>query len=194
MKKSFLFGIRRVIHAIILASAAHVSTADIIDNFPNEKFFSGIGEPFSPYFAQTFEALPGVAIDLAIELAGGSGADDMDFNLLITEVTGSGLNFHPTTVLYESSTITFSSSAPATVVHIPLPNLALEAGNTYAFILDAFVTRDGTYGTALVATNGTYLNGAFYFNQGFDGDSRAEHFAGQWNFSVGSRDNDHRTV
>ena len=157
--------------------------AAVIDNFPEETFLSSLGEPFSPYFAQTFTALPGVANDLAVLLAGYSGPDDVDFHLLITEVTGSGLDFHPTTVLFESPGITFSSSAPATVIHIPLPNLSLVPGNTYAFIFDAFVTRDGLDGTARVATNGTYADGAFYFNQGFGGDTRDEHFADQWFFA-----------
>ncbi|WP_455220083.1 hypothetical protein [Kaarinaea lacus] len=106
----------------------------------------------------------------------------MEFHVLITELTGSGSDFHPTTVLFESDTITFSSSAPATVIHIPLPTLALVPDSTYAFILDAFVTRDGVDGTALVAMNGTYADGAFYFNQGFGGDTRDEHFADEWFF------------
>ena len=121
--------------------------------------------------------------DLAIELAGNSGPDDMDFHVLITEVSGSGSDFHPTTVLFESDTVTFNSAAPPTVVHIPLPNLALVPGKTYAFILDAFVTRDGSYGTAAIATKGTYTDGAFYFNQGSAGSSRTDHFADQWYFA-----------
>ena len=168
---------------IVLALVPGVCPAGVIDNFPGTAFLSALGEPFSPYFAQTFKALPGVATDLAIELAGNLGPDDVDFHVLLTEVSGSGLTFHPTVVLFESDTVTFSSAAPRTVVHIPLPNLALVPGKTYAFILDAFVTRDGSDGTARVATNGTYADGGFYFNQGFAGSSRADHFADQWFFA-----------
>jgi hypothetical protein len=154
----------------------------VIKNFPGEAFLIGFGEPGAAYVAQTFTALPGGATDLAIELAGRSGPDDVDFHVLIAEVSGSGLNFHPTTVLFESDTITFNSSAPLTVIHIPLPNLALVPGNTYAFILDAFVTRDGFDGMADVATNGTYGDGACYFKNALTGGSRADHFADQWSF------------
>ena len=168
---------------IIVVAGHDRAHAAVIDNFPGETFLSSLGEPFSPYFAQTSKALPGVANDLAVELEGNSGPDDVEFRVLITEVVGSGIDFHPTTVIFESDTITFSSLAPATVIHVPLPNLALVPDNTYAFVLDAFVTRDGLEGTARVATNGTYTDGAFYFNQGFDGDTRDEHFASQWFFA-----------
>jgi len=181
--RSLRGNILAALSVIVLASAPGVCSAEVIDNFPGTAFLSALGEPFSPYFAQTFKALPGVVTDLAIELAGNLGPDDVDFHVLITEVSGSGLTFHPTVVLFESDTVTFSSAAPPTVVHIPLPNLALVPSKTYAFILDAFVTRDGSDGTALVATNGTYADGAFYFNQGFAGSSRTDHFADQWFFA-----------
>lgn len=107
----------------------------------------------------------------------------LSFVLLITEVVGSELDFHPTTVIFESDTITFSSLAPAADIHAPLPGLALVPDYTYAFVPDALLTRNGLEGTARIATNGTYADGAFYFNQGLGGDTRDAHFANQWFFA-----------
>lgn len=164
----------------ILGAAA--SLAQTIDNFPPEEFLSALGEPFAPYYAQTFVALPGVATDLAIEVAEQSGPDDLEFHVLITEVTGYGPAFRPTVVLFESSTIAFRGPVPA-IIHVPIPNLTLVPGTRYAFVLDAFVTRDGVAGQARVGTNGSYPNGEFYFNQALVGNSRAEHFAAPWFFA-----------
>ena len=109
--------------------------AAAITNFPSATFLSALGEPFARYFAQTFKAKPGLLTELTIELEGEPqmGPDDLDFRVLITEVQGAGLTFHPTAVLSESATITFSSTASASIVHVSLPNLSLVPGTTYAF-------------------------------------------------------------
>jgi len=175
-----------IVPALTLALAGLIAgpcVAAPIVNFPSTTFLGTLGEPFAPYYAETFMAPPGVLTDLAIELEGDSGPDDVEFRVLITEVMGSGLTFHPTTVLFESATATFGSAAPVSVLHIPLPGLSLVAGTTYAFILDAFVTRDGLDGRARVGMNGTYSDGAFYFNQGLAGTSRQDHFADSWFFA-----------
>ena len=175
--------IRMMALSVVITWVPGVSPAAVIDNFPGTVFLESLGEPFSPYYAQKFRALPGVATDLAIQLWGESGPDDIDFRVLVTEVSGSGLDFHPTAVLYESPTISFGSAEPPTVLHVPLPSLSLVTDNPYAFLLDAFVTRDGSEGRARVAMNGTYGEGAFYFNHGFAGDSREQHFGDAWFFA-----------
>lgn len=171
--------------AVLLVGALGpaASRADLIDNLPEATYISSFGEPFSPYFAQTFVAPAGAIDDLAIRFYGdydGAG-EDAEFHLLITEVEGSGIDFHPTTIVYESGFLSLDSSAPPFATgHIPLPDLVLVPGATYAFVLDAFVTRDGDDGTIRVGTNGTYAGGAFYWNQAFDGTTREEHFASEW--------------
>jgi hypothetical protein len=168
---------------LIAAIGPAASRADLLDNFPEATYVSSFGEPFSPYFAQTFVAPTGAIDALAIRFYGdydGAG-EDAEFHLLITEVEGSGIAFHPTTIVYESGFLSLDSSAPPFATgHIPLPDLVLVPGVTYAFVLDAFVTRDGDDGTIRVGTNGTYAGGAFYWNQAFDGTTREEHFASEW--------------
>jgi hypothetical protein len=116
-------------------------------------------------------------------LKGTSDLMTLSFVLLITEVVGSEIDVHPTTAIFESDTITFSSLAPAADIHAPLPDPALVPDNRYAFVPDAFETRNGLEGTARIATNGTYADGEFYFNQGLGGDTRDAHFANQWFFA-----------
>lgn len=159
-------------------------SASVIVNLPSEDSLSSIGEPFSPYYAQTFVALaPGSASGLTVELSHDEGEDAMEFRVLVTGVSGYGATFHPTTILYESSIQVLDVGSSVTLVHVDLPNLQLHSGDRYAFVLDAFGTRDGASGSARAGTNSTYAGGEFYFNQGFGGDTRAEHFASDWLFA-----------
>lgn len=168
----------------MLGSLTAEAASTIIANLPSQDMIGTIGEPFAPYYAQTFEALsPGEASTLTIELAHAEGPNAAKFRVLVTEVLGYGDNFHPTTVLFESPVQIIDVGSPVTQLSIPLLNLQLQPGSRYAFILDAFVTRDGSWGTARAGTNSTYPNGEFYFNQGFGGDTRSEHFADQWFFA-----------
>jgi hypothetical protein len=144
------------------------ASAAVIANLPSETSFGSLGEPFAPYFAQTFVALePASATRLTLELSHDEGQDNMEFHVIITEVVGYGADFHPTTVLYESPLQTLERGAPVTLFQLFLPSIPLQTGVRYAFVLDAFVTRDGLSGTARAGTNGTYSDGEFYFNQGF---------------------------
>ena len=83
-------GTLTALSVIVAALAPAVCVATPIDNFPSTASLGTLGEPFAPYFAQTFKALPGVATDLAIELAGDSGPDQVEFHVLFTEVVGRG--------------------------------------------------------------------------------------------------------
>jgi len=81
--------------------------AEVIDNFPRATFLRSLGEPYAPYFAQTFKAPSGVVTQLEIELVRDLGPDDLDVRVLITEVSGSGSDFHPTAIVFESPTCQF---------------------------------------------------------------------------------------
>ncbi len=63
-----------VLASFVLAFASD-GHASVIDNFPSMTFLPAVGEPFSPYFAQTFKALPGFATAVAFELAGYFGSE-----------------------------------------------------------------------------------------------------------------------
>ncbi len=148
-------------------------SADIV-NGPPDSFFTGFGEPGSPYFAQSFTTTDqGFADELTFQAqpAGSTTTNSFnpsDFHVLITEVDTAASFFKPTTVLFETDTISLppgDGTQPPTDVVVDLEGLELDANTTYAWIIDARIAFDGSTNQARAGfTNADYTGGAFYFS------------------------------
>ena len=129
---------------------------------------TGVGA--GSYFGQTFKLYEDVSAErLTVYFAHGV----VDFRVLLVE-TVSTPEFHPTTVLFESNTI--SVTEPNTAVTVSFGGLGLNAGQTYAWILDGYVENNG-YSMIYVDDyfQDTYPDG-FLFTANFISGTREEHF------------------
>jgi MYXO-CTERM domain-containing protein len=188
------------------AESAHAATIENWGALSEMSFSSGFGEPtpvFSPttnpYTGQTFTAPDGTLDSLRIALQGnapGIGNEGPTvFHVLITEIDGTdnGQDFHPLTtcdgapgVCFESVDLTVPLLGGQLEFLIPLGGLAVDPGQTYFFVLDAYVTRDGVGSSAGVGR----LSGGdgIARSRQISGDpanaTRADHFAGSWNITA----------
>jgi len=121
----------------------------------------GDGGSFA-YGAQTFVAAGDnmQSLDLMVDAA---GTGSSTFHLLVTTVkTLAGGQFQPGTVLKEFIvTETFDGDHTLHALHINLRGVELDKGVTYAFIVDRFVTKDGTPDSLWVAYNKNLYAGGF---------------------------------
>ncbi|MEM9418866.1 MAG: hypothetical protein AAGA25_07450 [Planctomycetota bacterium] len=157
-------------------------SADII-NGPASSFLTGVGEPGSTYFAQTFTPQEdGFADDLTFQLRpAGSPSNNsfnpVNFNVVIAEVApGSGLVL--TNELFDSGTLTLppgDGTQPPTDVVVDLQGLELSAGVEYAWVIDSRTAFDGDTDQAQVGTTGDFAGGEFFFSGSQS--SRADVFA-----------------
>lgn len=156
--------------------------ADVTIGAPNnnsEIFY--FGETNTAYYAQSFIAPGGLAKDMTFYMHP-YGVGDSKFRVLLTEVGTNLGGLHPTTVLFESPTITVTPSATLQSVSVSLGFTPLTTGQTYAWVLDAFVAFDGNddiagLGGSTVVETGNV--GHFFFYNAFGGD-RSTHFADNW--------------
>lgn len=158
---------------------------DII-NTPASNSISPFGEPDHSYFAQSFiPPQDGSATQLTFGLIRNSGDEATEFHVLITEtVGGTGSSIRPSTVLFESGTIShFPLAAPGDPpieeFTVDLGGVPLTGGTTYAIVLDAFVTRDGVSGRSGLETKSGYPDGHMFIFP-VAGGSRDDHFSSDW--------------
>jgi hypothetical protein len=204
---------RRRGHAALLTAAFALLApvagirADTIGNWPATSFERGWGEPVAfvsptpiPYLGQTFTAPDGTIDSVRIVLQGDPGGSianqgDTAFHVLITEITGSpdGQDFHPTTscglsseVCFESGNLVLPFLAGQQEFLVPLGGLALNPGQTYFLLLDAWVARDGV-GSQVYW--GVVDGGAgFTRSRGVTGETaetRDQQFSHAWNIGFG---------
>ena len=118
--------------------------------FSGESYFgepqagSAFGERF---LAQTFTATGERLDQIEFKLSYASGAQDLDFVVLVTEIGGTGAAFVPASILFESATQTLAMGETRTFV-IDTEQLALEQGQRYAVILDTDRFDDGVVALA----------------------------------------------
>lgn len=170
----------------LVASSARASIK--VDNLHVENAIVSFGEAAPPYFGQTFRAEGHFLREVTFLLASASGPGDTHFRLLITEVSPiSSGGVHPTNVLFESSelSVPFDSTYPInsldfTEFIVDVGSIPLDVGETYAFMLDAFVAYDGVDGSAGSGRNDDYAEGHFFSYAGHVpsiGGDRSDHFA-----------------
>jgi Ca2+-binding RTX toxin-like protein len=120
------------------------------------------------------------------------GTQTLTYRLLVTTVTIDGNNVQPGAVLFESSTITSTLSPGPN--HNPLTvdtsHLALQKGQTYAFIIDAQApsgSGSATLGLSYWGEPGAtdpgtnYAGGVFFaYNASSSAQTRAQAFAADW--------------
>jgi hypothetical protein len=160
----------------------------------------GWGEPVPfvsptaiPYVGQTFTAPAGTLDSLRVVLYGDpiqvGNQYDTIFHVLITEFTGTDddQDFHPSTVRFESGNLTLPLlTTGAQEFEIPLGGLALNAGQEYFLLFDAWVTRDNLGNE--VAIGGLYGGDGIGRSRGVTGQEsagRQGHFDGYWNVTPG---------
>jgi hypothetical protein len=176
---------------ILLSGVHHSAFAVPIGSLHVDLAVVTLGENGPAYYAQSFVAPDGTLDDVTVLLASAGGDEDASLHLLITETSdGPGAGIHPTNVVFESSAITvpLDLSYPInrrefTAFTIPLGNLQLTEGMTYALVLDAFVGYSGVFhwvGSGL--NDDAYLGGHFFYYGGLTDGGRQEQFAnaGGW--------------
>ena len=130
------------------------------------------------YMEQTFKATSTTPNALTLGLVNnGVSSVPFQFRLLITELNGQ----LPTSVLWESSTQSVFSTNWQDVI-IPISELNLISGKSYAWVLNTFVTRDGNSDVGGVLLNLNpyeYSDGTLYFNNA-TGQGREVDFASGW--------------
>ena len=130
----------------LLLRAADPTEAAVID-VPLGGSTSGFNV-IATYRGQTFVALPGLAEELTFYLSRSVDAGGVNFRVLLTEVDTSGGGIILTTVLFESATLNTGtgSSSPLNPFTVELGGIPMVAGQTYAWILDAFVELESNPG------------------------------------------------
>jgi hypothetical protein len=131
--------------------------------------YSGVGE--GSYIGQTFELYEDAfAEKLTVYFDNGV----VNFRVLLVEVATSP-ELHPTTILFESNTI--SVTEPNTAVSVDFGGISLNSGQTYAWLLDGYVEN---YGSSMMYINGNVYYNGFLFTGFFSTGTREEHFDGFW--------------
>lgn len=162
----------------------------VIGNMTFTNGVVAVGESAVGYYAQTFVAPATTPKALSFYLASADHSGPMNFRVLITEINGTGSAIVPSTVLFESPTLSlpFDPTFPInrneyTRFDVPLMALSLTPGLTYAWIIDGVVARDGIGDGAGSALNSSYSGGHFFYYGDFLTGSRASDFAnvGGWN-------------
>ncbi len=112
------------------------------------------------YFVQAFTAGAGPldAVSFATQFQSETGSDPIEFRLLVTEVSGDGATLQPTTVLFESGTLTGAGPGDtgSVTTNVDLGGLTLVEGQRYALVFDLVSEFDGEPGGGQLAmTAGT---------------------------------------
>lgn len=168
--------------SVLLSGVTSLADASTI-SVPVTGSLSGFGDTGEQYRAQTFTGVGGLADEITFFVGPTFDASGVGFHLLITEVdTSAGI--HPTNVLFESAPLLlplFPIQFDPTPFTVALGGLPLSAGNTYAWMLDAFVASDGIFSEANTGI-GTYAGGVMISQPlgPFPGGTRAEHFQSPW--------------
>jgi hypothetical protein len=159
-------------------------------------FYLAESSQYAAYYGQLFKtpvldrrARPVVPIDLTFKVTRTVGAPSR-FRVLIVDVAGDltppttnggAVTFVPTTVLWESQDITIDGVTSPTPVTVTFTDLWLDAGHSYAFLLDAYVLSDGNSNYAeLSGSASSYSDGYFFFLPNPAGTSRLANFGGTW--------------
>lgn len=157
-------GLSACLFSIALMQPSQAALIDV----PYNSSACCIGE-YSPtthvtsYWAQTFIVPAAKVGDLKLLISNNEQfpGSVFDFHLLVTE-TNSG--FQPTSILYESSTISVSDRFP-TEFTFDLSGLTFVQGIKYAFVIDTYATRNGLIdiGNFFINTNpSAYVEGEMY--------------------------------
>ena len=129
--------------AFIAASLLHTPHTTLAEELvvPLGGSLSGFGPLAGEFYrGQTFLGPGGFAEELTV-YAASPDSGKAKLRVLLTEIdTSSGI--HPTNVLFESDVIAVGSAFPPPPITVNLGSIPLEAGETYAWLLDAFVDFD----------------------------------------------------
>ena len=144
------------------------ASIDTLSLWDGEKQLRGFGEPNTAYVGQSFVALDTRITSLSFMLDGlddveNNEPDNTTFNVLITPLAPSGDLPDFDNILYESGpySTTLETGYETFTLDLDIP---VQPGQSYMWVLDAFVAFDGEAGTAAIAaTFNAYADGEFRF-------------------------------
>jgi Ca2+-binding RTX toxin-like protein len=161
---------------ILVADTPTQSVGNLVTTpYTNPALF-GEGHLVNEYVGQTFVATGGMTQDVKFALDHVSGGD-VQFHLLIATLD-SAADPDPNAILFTSELLTLKAGAGATAFDVDLHGLHLDAGTSYAFVLEA-CSPDGSGGVASVVSSTGYAGGVF-LSLNPEGGTQAEHFNADW--------------
>ncbi len=167
---------------ILVADVPSQSVGDLTMSPYGNPFVFGEGQLVNEYVGQTFVASGGIAHNVQFGLDHVSGGD-VQFRVMIAAVDDAA-DPDPTQVLFTSELLTLAAGSGPTAFDVLLNGLQLEAGRTYALILDAY-SPDGTQGVASVLSNENHYASGVFLSLNPDGGAQAEHFNADWTSTSG---------
>ena len=179
MRTFALFAITASFVALTFATSLEAS---IIDNMPRNGTIQYVGESNTAYYAQSFEAPVSFAAgDLTFQIRKSYG-NEAKFRILLTETVGSGNSIRPdiNNILYEGAQHVLTSNTWHDITE-NLGGVALAAGTTYAWIIDAFAEFDNSLDKSKVGVRTGFSDGRFFYYNVRNGGTRADHFDDNWN-------------
>ncbi len=174
--------------ALPLQASIEIDTLSLWDGV---KKVGGVGEPNSAYFGQSFVALDERATSLSFLLDGlddveNGFTDSADFHVLITPLASSGDHPDFDSILFESETYSTTLDTGYELFTIDL-DVQMQPGQSYMWVLDAFVAFDGERGAAAIAaTYDRYADGEFRFRNLGDppgSSNRLDHDDFEWSLA-----------
>ncbi len=147
-------------------SANADATIDTLSLWDGENCVGALGEPHTAYFGQSFVALDSQLTSVSFLLDGlddveNNQPDAADFHLLVTPLASTGDRPDLNTILFESVTYSTSLNSGFELFTIDI-DIPVIPGQSYMWVLDAFVAFDGSPGTAAIATvYNSYDDGEF---------------------------------
>lgn len=140
--------------ALPLQASIEIDTLSLWDGTKN---IGGFGEPHASYFGQSFVALDEQITSLSFLLDGTDDVenfeiDTADFHVLITPLAATADRPDFEEVLFESETYSTTLETGYELFTIEM-DVAVVPGQSYMWVLDAFVANDGEKGNARLAIN-----------------------------------------
>ena len=142
------------------------ATIDTLSLWDGVNHVGALGEPHTAYFGQSFMALDSQLTSVSFVLDGlddveNNQPDATDFHLLVTPLASTGDRPDLDTILFESETYSTSLESGFELFTIDI-NIPVTPGQSYVWVLDAFVAFDGSPGTAAIAAvYNSYDDGEF---------------------------------
>jgi Ca2+-binding RTX toxin-like protein len=164
-----------------------INRLDVVEDLTNFGESSVAVPTDIEYFGQTFVAEGSRLNSISFKIDSTTGPDATEFKFLLVTTAPTANGFHPGSVLFESSVLVQPTDGDNAyqIVTIDLGSLPVTPGQQYAFLLDAFATKDGSDGLSQLGASFFGSTGSAYAGQHFvtldaDAGTRATHFAADW--------------
>jgi hypothetical protein len=141
-------------------------TIDTLSSWDGSSAILSFGEPNVAYVGQTFRALDTELANIEVVLDGLDWVGEphsTSFHLLVAPLAPTNDRPDLNNILFESNPLATSLNQGYETFNVPL-NVSVIPGETYMFVLDAFVAFDGLYSDAAIGVNpDSYSDGGVLF-------------------------------